>query len=164
MNIVPITLKAANEFVGQHHRHHKPVPGAKFSVGVQDAAGNLRGVAIAGRPVARTSDDGLTLEVLRVCTDGYRNACSALYGACRRVARGMGYLRMITYTLPEEGGASLKAAGLVCKGTAGGGSWSRPSRPRTDSAPTTAKLRWELDFTTPTREGITPKETQDGER
>lgn len=160
MNIVPITLAAANAFVSEHHRHHKPVPGSKFAVGVRDEDEQLRGVAIAGRPVARMSDDGLTLEVLRVCTDGYRNACSALYGACRRVARGMGYRRLITYTLPEEGGASLRAAGFTCKGEAGGGSWSRPSRPRTDSAPTTTKLRWEHDLFTPAQNTApTGKET-----
>jgi hypothetical protein len=41
----------------------------KFAVGAS-VDGKLVGVAIAGRPVARRLDDGKTLEVLRVCTDG----------------------------------------------------------------------------------------------
>lgn len=111
LRVVPVTLKAANEFVARLHRHNKPVVGAKFSVGVQ-VGGELRGVAIVGRPVARMLDDGLTVEITRVCTDGARNACSMLYAACRKAARAMGYERIYTYTLPEEGGASLRAAGF----------------------------------------------------
>ncbi len=100
------------------HRHNRPTLGAIFCVGV--AVDSVRGVAIVGRPVARRLDDGLTVEILRVCTDGTRNACSMLYGACRRIARAMGYQRVMTYTLPQEGGASLKAAGFTFDGDAGG--------------------------------------------
>lgn len=32
LELVPITLKEANAFVEQHHRHHKPVVGHKFSI------------------------------------------------------------------------------------------------------------------------------------
>lgn len=141
--IVPTTLREANAFVARHHRHHKPVRGAKFAVAVSDGGG-VRGIAIVGRPVARMSDDGLTLEVNRCCTDGARNACSMLYAAAWRAARAMGYKRLITYTLPEEGGVSLRASGFKLIGQAGGGSWSRPSRPRVDLAPLQAKLRWEM--------------------
>ena len=76
--VTPITLAEANAFVEQHHRHHKPVPGAKFCVAVSQED-VVRGVAIVGRPVARRLDDGWTLEVNRCCTDGTRNACSMLY-------------------------------------------------------------------------------------
>jgi hypothetical protein len=131
MTIVPVRLAAANEFVARLHRHHKPVPGALFAIGVQDEAGALRGVAIVGRPVARVLDDGLSAEIVRTCTDGTRNACSMLLGAARKTARAMGYRRILTYTLPEEGGASLRAAGFVFDGEAGGpaGAWhSREGR------------------------------------
>jgi hypothetical protein len=137
-----MTLSEANEFVRSHHRHHKPVPGAKFCVGV--AVGEkVVGVAIVGRPVSRMLDDGWTLEVNRTCTDGTKNANSMLYGACRRAAWALGYKRLVTYTLPEEGGASLRAAGWREIGRAGGGKWSRESRPRVDLHPTQEKIRWE---------------------
>jgi hypothetical protein len=143
LTVTPINLDEANAFVATHHRHHKPVPGAKFALAVSDDAGAVRGVAIVGRPVARMSDNGYTLEVNRCCTDGARNACSMLYGAAWRAARALGYRRLVTYTLPEEGGASLRAAGWKLLGQAGGGSWDRKSRPRVDAAPTQAKLAWE---------------------
>jgi len=98
---------------------------------------------MVGRPVARLLHDGWTAEVLRLCTTGERNACSMLYGASWRAARALGYRRLVTYTLPEEGGASLRAAGWRCIGEAGGGSWSRAERPRVDTHPLQAKLRWE---------------------
>ena len=88
--------------------------------------------------------DGWTAEVTRLCViDGARNACSFLYASCWRAARALGYRRLITYTLPEEGGASLRAAGWKCLGEAGGGSWNRAERPRVDTHPTQVKLRWE---------------------
>ena len=144
LSIVPLDLAEANEFVRLNHRHHKPAVGHKFSLGVADEAGQVRGVAIVGRPVARMSDNGWTLEVNRVATDGTPNACSALYGAAWRAARALGYKRLITYTLPEEGGTSLRGAGWKCLGEAGGGSWSRTSRPRVDTAPLQTKLCWEV--------------------
>lgn len=143
--VTPINLAEANLFVAEHHRHHKPVPGAKLAIAVSDGLDRVRGVAIVGRPVARLADDGWTLEVNRCCTDGARNACSMLYGAAWRAARALGYRKIITYTLPEEGGASLRASGWRLIGLAGGGSWRRSSRPRVDSAPTQRKLRWEAE-------------------
>ncbi len=113
MQISPITLRAAQEFVAQHHRHNKPPRGHKFSVGLKNEDGELIGVATAGRPIARHFDDGLTIEVNRTCTTGERNANSALYGAIWRAARAMGYHRCITYTQADESGASLRAAGFV---------------------------------------------------
>lgn len=145
LTIVPTSLSVANDFVATLHRHHKRTPGHKFSLAVTDGE-KIRGVAIMGRPVARMLDDGLTLEVNRVCTDGCPNACSALYGAARRVAREMGYKRIITYTLPEEGGASLRGAGWVRDGAAGGGNWNVPSRPRDDSPLPQVKVRWSVTF------------------
>lgn len=143
LTVVPCDLDEAAAFVKQHHRHHRPGPGGKFAVAVADESGTIRGVAIAGRPVARMSHDGWTLEVTRVATDGCPNACSALYGAAWRAARALGYRRLVTYTLATEPGTSLHAAGWRLIGEAGGGSWSRADRPRVDKHPTQRKFRWE---------------------
>ena len=143
MEIVPISFKEACEFISKHHRHHKPSRGHKFSIAVA-RDGEIIGVATVGRPVARGLQDGWTLEVNRVCTDGTKNACSMLYGASWRVAKEMGYKKLITYTLPKEGGASLRGAGWKCIGERGGGSWSVPSRPRVDLHPLQTKFRWEV--------------------
>jgi len=142
--IVPCSLREANGVVARLHRHHRPVPGHKFSLAVMDGIA-VRGVTIIGRPISRMLDDGLTLEVTRVATDGCPNACSALYGAAWRATRAMGYRRLLTYTLPAESGASLRGAGWMLMGEAGGGSWSSPSRPRRDRAPTCPKVRWQRE-------------------
>jgi hypothetical protein len=143
LTIVPMSLGEANEFVRQNHRHNQPVPGAKFCLGLSNGK-CIVGVAIVGRPVSRMLDDGWTLEVGRTCTDGTRNANSMLYGATWRAAKALGYRRLITCSLPEEGGSSLRGAGWKCLGMAGGGSWSRKSRPRVDKHPLQRKLRWEM--------------------
>lgn len=141
LEVRPITLRAANAYVELLHRHHKPARGCVFCTSIyQDAV--LVGVAIVGRPSARMLQDGVTCEVTRCCTDGTRNACSKLYATVAKVARGMGYERIVTYTLAEEGGASLRAAGWTLEDDAcGGGSWSRTDRPR-DSKNTQIKMRW----------------------
>lgn len=115
LTLTPVSLKNANAFVAQHHRHHRPVTGHKFSIACTEA-GRLAGVAIVGRPVSRYLDDGHTLEVNRLCTDGTKNACSFLYAAAWRAARAMGYRKIVTYILDTESGASLRAAGWVCAG------------------------------------------------
>jgi hypothetical protein len=143
LRVVPITLRDANAYVREHHRHHGTTVGHKFSVAVREEE-LLCGVAIAGRPVARMDDDGLTLEVLRLATGGGANVCSMLYGACWRAGKAMGYQRLVTFTLASEPGISLRAAGFRCLGERGGGSWSRSARPRTDKHPTELKLRWEI--------------------
>ena len=144
LRVCPTSLAEANAYVSANHRHHDPVTGHKFSIAVADAADRVRGVAIIGRPVSRHMDDGWTLEVNRCCTDGTRNACSMLYRAAWRAASAMGYRRMITYTLPEEGGGSLKGAGFKLVGERGGGMWTRKNRPRIDTHPTQTKWLWEL--------------------
>jgi hypothetical protein len=144
---MPITLREAAAFIEAYHRHHDPPRGCIFCVAcleVQEGGGGgIRGVAVIGRPVSRMLQDGWTAEVTRVATDGTPNACSILYGAAWRAARALGYRKLVTYTLPEEGGASLRGAGWTVIGEAGGGSWSRTTRPRVDTHPTQAKLRWE---------------------
>lgn len=148
--VVPCDLDEANVFIAEHHRHHGPVVGHKFSIALMQDRGNgtveCCGVAVIGRPVSRMLDNGLTLEVYRVATDGTKDACSALYGACRRACFAMGYKRLVTYTLSIEPGTTLRAAGWKCLGDAGGGTWSRTSRPRIDKHPTQQKIRWEVEW------------------
>lgn len=144
--LVPVSLAQANEHVSAWHRHNKPVPGAKFCVGAADDYGILRAVAIAGRPVARGFDDGQTIEVVRVASDGSRNACSMLYGACQRAAFALGYRRIITYTEADESGSSLRASGwrVIAQRPPRKG-WSVPSRPRDDTTyRSTQRQLWEV--------------------
>ncbi len=142
LEIVPITLTEANVFIAQYHRHHAPVVGHRFSIGCSDGE-KIVGVATVGRPVSFHLDNGWTLEVNRCCTDGTRNACSMLYQASWRAAKALGYRKLITYTLLQEGGASLRGAGWKCIGEAGGGNWNSKARPRVDTEHQQLKLRWE---------------------
>lgn len=142
LRIVPCTIVDACAVVARLHRHHEPPLRGLFALAVVDEFGALRGVAIVGRPVARALDDGWTMEVIRVATDGCDNACSALYGACRRGAIELGYRGGLTYTLASETGASLRGAGWRLAAEVKGRDWSCPSRPRT--TPNLGdKLRWE---------------------
>lgn len=143
-SIIPISLKKANEFVIQYHRHHKAVRGCKFCIALQ-AENKIVGVAICGRPVSRYLDDGVTLEINRLCTNGYKNACSRLYGACVRIAKEMGYKKVITYILERENGASLKASNFICEGVAGGKIWTG-SRCRDNGVPKEMKQRWVMNL------------------
>lgn len=138
----PIDFAAAAEFVLLHHRHHTPPVGHKFSLAAVDGD-KLVGVVIVGRPVARRRDDGRTLEVTRLCTDGTANACSFLYGAAAKAAFALGYQRIGTYILKREPGTSLVAAGWKLIGETPGKSWSVPSRPRDDKHPIEPKLLFE---------------------
>ena len=143
LHVVPTTLREAAAYIAEHHRHHRPPRGCICVLSVADDEGAVRGVAVIGRPVSRHLQDGFTAEVTRVATDGAKNACSMLYGAAWRAVRALGYRRLVTYTLPDEGGASLRGAGWTLIGEAGGGPWSREGRPRVDLHPQQVKLRWE---------------------
>lgn len=152
LRIVPISLKVANAFVERLHRHNGILPGSKFAVGVEKLIGEsdwlLCGVAIVGNPSARHLQTKTLIEIRRVCTDGTPNACSKLYGACRKAARAMGHHPVITYTLPDEGGASLRAAGFILEkedaGSPAKGWHNRPGRTvlPTESDLLGGKWRW----------------------
>lgn len=144
MEIRPITFRQACDYINQHHRHHRPTVGCKFCIGLYENE-KLVGCAVCGRPVSRYLDDGLTCEINRLCTDGTRNACSMLYGACCRVAKAMGYKLIITYILESENGASLKASNFKCDGVAGGEIWNG-SRNRDNGVPKEKKKRWHRDL------------------
>lgn len=142
LHAAPIDFADAAAFVREHHRHHTPPVGHKFSIAAM-AGADLVGVVIVGRPVARHRDDGATLEVTRLCTTGHPNACSFLYGAAARAAFALGYQRIGTYILKREPGTSLAAAGWKLVGEVRGRSWDTPSRGRTDKHPTEPKLLFE---------------------
>lgn len=153
MRIVPLTLREANDFVRENHRHHDSVTGCKFAIGLtqenQIGKPELIGVAICGRPVSRLLDNGSTLEINRVCTTGPENACSMLYGACKRIAKEMGYRKVITYTLENEPGTSLRASGFILEDPCcGGPKWNgkRSERGHHDKRrpPESYKQRWAL--------------------
>ena len=144
MKIRPVTLKQASDFINLHHRHLNATVGCKFALGLFDAD-NMVGCAVCGRPVSRRLDDGLTLEINRVCTQGAQNGCSMLYGACCRVAKEMGYQKVITYTLQSENGASLRASNFMCEGPAGGVKWTGV-RDRGQNLPREMKTRWSKDL------------------
>lgn len=146
--VVPLTLAEANTAVRAWHRHHQPTLGHRFSIGCATSDGTLRGAAIIGHPVARMAGHHRDVaEVLRVATDGTQNACSILLGAAARAAKAMGFQRIQTYTLPSEGGASLRAAGWIEEGLSGGGSWATSPRHQQRAwvaadHPTAVKTRW----------------------
>lgn len=144
LRIRPITLREANAFVEKLHRHHKPVRGHRFSISAVDQDDVLVAVAIAGRPVARLSGHpNEVLEVTRVCSDGTPNACSFLYGAMARIARQMGYRKIQSYTLLDEPGTSLRAAGWTLEAMTEGGAWTHTDgRPRRMDQPQGKKRRW----------------------
>ena len=142
MKIVPITQKEAKAFIDRHHRHMNAARGSVFQVAAEKD-GEVVGVAMCGRPVARNLHDGWTLEVNRMCTDGTRNACSFLYAACWRVARNLGYRKVITYILESEPGTSLFAVDWKLVGKTKAASWNCKSRPRVDLYPLQNKLRFE---------------------
>jgi len=160
LELRPVTRDVAFDFIRAHHRHHTVPVGGLWWHAVHDQDGVLRGVCIVGRPVARGYDDGLTIEVTRLCTDGAPNACSMLYSAARRVAKDKGYRRGLTYILNHEEGASLRAAGWVSLGAVKGRSWDCPSRPRVDKHPTCDKQRW--GFGAWALEVATHQQRQDG--
>lgn len=144
MRTIPISIRTANDFVKQYHRHSIPTSGGKFAIGCQHE-GNLVAVAICGRPIARLADDGLTLEVTRVCSDGTKNANSFLYDKCRKVAALLGYDKVITYTLQNESGASLRALGAIREATLRARTWNMPGRKRKEQAVyKEPKYRWNI--------------------
>lgn len=146
LNLTPVSFADACAFVAEHHRHHEPPVGHKFSIGVA-TDGLLVGVAIVGRPVSRVlAAEGDTLEVIRTATDGTRNANSMLYGAAWRATQALGYRRLITYTQDSESGSSLRAAGfrVIGERPARPG-WDAPSRPRESRGTEwVARTLWEV--------------------
>jgi hypothetical protein len=145
LKIIPMTIKAANEFIKQYHRHNDPTVSGKFALGCTNDEGKLIGAAVSGRPVGRGFDDGKTLEIYRVATDGTFNANSFIYGRIKRIAQLMGYQRIFTYTLVTETGATMRAIGAKEDGVIKAREWSCKSRPRrSQDVYKSDKMRWML--------------------
>jgi len=143
--VEPAELRDANAYITQLHRHHKRVQGHRFSLRARCESGQIVGYIVVGRPVGRLAGrPSEVLEVTRCCTDGTPNAVSALYGAAARAGKAMGYKSIQTYTLPEEGGGSMKACGWEFVGEAGGGVWKHTDgKPRRTDQPTCVKWKWQ---------------------
>jgi len=147
LKVCPLTIKQSNELVRKWHRHHKPVVGYRFAIGVLDEDGDLHGAAIVGRPVSRELEQYGIAEVTRLVTDGHKHACSFLYAACARIAREMGFQRIQTYILDTEPGTSLLAAGWTLVRKTNEGNWNNSWRKgRREDQPMTQKQRWEKIF------------------
>lgn len=142
---MPMSRDEANAFIGVVHRHHGPVVSHRFAVGAW-VEGTLVGTAVVGNTKARALHERTAAEIVRVATDGTFNACSFLYGRCRRVWVAMGGdpRKLITYTLQSESGASLRAAGFIPEATVNGKEWDTPSRRRKErgGAQVEDKIRW----------------------
>lgn len=124
----PIELKQAQAFINQLHRHHAAAVRDKFRIAAK-RDGQIVGVAQVGRPISRNLCDGYTLEVIRLCTDGSKDVCSFLYSRCARIAKEMGYRKIITYILATETGTSLKASGWTLEDdNCGGATWENCTR------------------------------------
>lgn len=151
LEVEPVCLREVCAFVNEHHRHCKAPRGWRFGAAIFNGRGPLRqriGVVSVGRPVARMLDQQRIVEVNRLCIDPTLprplvwNAASMLYGWAAKEARRRGFERIITYTLQQESGVSLKAAGWEPDHLTGGGDWDTASRPRQDSGPVGRKVRW----------------------
>lgn len=145
---VSITLAEANAYVLAFHRHAGGLPAARFAVAAADEHGDVRGVAIGGNAKARGLDSRGVLEVNRVCTEGYYNACSFLYARCRRAAKELGYWRAYTYTTDVETGASLRADGWVPDAETGARDWAK-ERGAGRAAKGGPRIRWRYEIAEP---------------
>lgn len=150
LEIRPLAFREACNLVDALHRHHTRPAGHKFAIGAANQEGRRVGAAIVGRPISRHLDDGLTLEVTRLVTDGSRNCCSMLLAAAWRAAKALGYRRLITYTHAAEGGASLRAAGWIkVRDLPPRHGWSTPTRPRKDrGTDEIARILWQAPAAT----------------
>lgn len=150
LDAIPISFAEASAFVLSFHRHNRPPRGSLFQVACSDGD-RMVGVAITGRPIARMLQDGVTAEVLRVCVldDAPLGTCSFLYATSWRAARALGWRRLVTYTLGEESGASLRGAGWKTVAElpprSPEGAWKGPDRRRGwQPVYGQQKLRWEV--------------------
>lgn len=140
LNLTPCTISAAKRYVYTHHRHLKRVNGGRFAVAVA-VDGRVAGVGIVGNG-PRVWEGSGKMVIVRVATDGTKNACTMILGALCRAGRALGYTEAWTYTLPEEPGTSLRAAGFEDMGVTAGGTHDRPSRRREPPERPEPKRRW----------------------
>lgn len=151
LTLKPVSFRDAKEFVDAHHRHCPGPRGWRYGAAIRNGS-ELVGVIMVGRPVARMIDGNTTVEVNRLCVrddlnpDLVWNACSQAYGWAAREAESRGFSKIITYTMDEELGVTLRAAGWRVDGRTRGRQWSSPGRQRAHLASTPDKLRWARDL------------------
>lgn len=149
--------------INKHHEHHAAPTSWKFGLAVYNGQAKVA-VLVVGRPVSRllARAEPQTLEVTRGCSlpvhsDLRANAMSKAYAAAAKTARRAGATKLITYTLEEESGHSLRASGWTPTRVGKGGSWSRKKRQRSEcskGATTGRKVRWEKGLTRATRRDV----------
>jgi hypothetical protein len=142
--IVPLTLRIANDFVEKHHRHSARTSndGGKFAIGLE-VDGDLVGVAIVGRPVARLLQQPGTAELLRCCVipNAPTGSAKTLNSRCKRIWQLMGGTRLVTYTLLSERGGSLLGTGFAPEASVPGRRWNGSKNGDRDLA-AEPKIRW----------------------
>ena len=166
LRLVDVTFSAARAFVARHHGHCAPPVTWRWCHGVANGS-QLVGVALTGNPVAPAYMHRGIAEVNRLCVRRdvapmlCWNAASMLLAEACRVAERHGFKHIVTYTRAGESGVSLRAAGWVCEGRAGGRSWISPKRPRRNASGWIPKLRWSraLRPRPPTRPRMRPDTT-----
>lgn len=140
LEVEPCTVAEARRIVKQWHRHLPDVQGGLFASKIT-LDGSVVGVGIAGNP-ARVWQGTARLVISRCATDETKNVCSKQYGSLARAAEALGYREVWTYTLPDEPGTSLRAAGFEDMGMSAGGEHDRPSRRRNAAVRPEPKRRW----------------------
>jgi len=140
MIITSCPFSAAAKYHNTFHRHLKSPVGHKFSLALI-INNKTEGIITVGRPSSRILDNGSCLEVTRLTTRGYRNACSMLYAAAKKYAKtNFNTSKLITYTRIDENGSSLKASGFKKAAKCRGRQWhGRQKNEIID------KVRWELN-------------------
>ena len=147
LKCIPLTLKEANAFVKEHHRHNKECRGHRFSIGAI-YKNKLVGVAIIGRPVSRNFDFRFVSEINRNCVleNAPKGTCSFLYSRAMKVWQSQGGKKILTYTLETEPGSSLKAVNFipVAKTNYYKNGWNNGGKiNRSVDYVKTRKIRWE---------------------
>lgn len=140
--IAPCTIRRAKEWIKQTHRHLPQVNGGLFAVALESDSGDLLGVAIAGNGPQEWQGTKRLIITRVAVADDVKNGCSRLYGAICRAGKALGYKEAWTYTLPEEPGTSLRAAGFEHMGMTDGGEHGRATRPRKPAVRPEPKHRW----------------------
>ena len=140
--IAPCTIRRAKEWIKQTHRHLPMVNGGLFAVALESDSGALLGVAMAGHGPQEWQGTKRLIITRVAVADDVKNGCSRLYGAICRAGKALGYIEAWTYTLPEESGTSLRAAGFQYMGMTDGGDHGRSARPRKPAVRPEPKHRW----------------------
>jgi hypothetical protein len=153
-------VKSGIAWISDVHRHLPIVQGGLFAVAVYQGP-QLVGVGLTGNPARVWQGTGRVIISRVAVLAGLDHVgshaapvCSMIYGALTRASRALGYREVWTYTLPEESGASLRAAGFIDMGLTRAEEWDRPSRRRNAAVRPDAKRRWVRHFGDPVTEKL----------